>query len=110
MKVRVLDADRFSVKGVYLYGSVKNGTARPDSDIDLLVHFAGDEAQRCQLEHWFQGWSQSLAEQNYSRTGVRMAELLNVTYLSDAEVAAGEGLAGLIGAVTNAARPLDLGT
>jgi predicted nucleotidyltransferase len=106
--VRSLDAQRFAVKGVYLYGSVKNGTARPDSDIDLLVHFTGDAAQRAQLDSWFQGWSLALAEMNYSRTGVQCRELLDVTYLSDAEVAAGEGLASLIGAVTNAARPLDL--
>jgi len=107
--VRALDAKRFAVKGVYLYGSVKNGTARPDSDIDLLVHFIGDQTQLHQLECWFQGWSLALAEMNYSRTGVRMPEMLDVTYLSDAEVASGAGLASLIGAVTNAARPLDLG-
>jgi len=106
--VRALDAERFSVKGVYLYGSVKSGTARPDSDIDLLVHFDGNQVQLYQLEAWFKGWSEALAEVNYSRTGVRMAEMLDVTYLSEAEVAAGVGLAGLIGAVTNAARPLAL--
>ncbi len=106
--VRAMDAERFGVKGVYLYGSVKNGTARPDSEIDLLVHFDGGQTQLYQLECWFQGWSQALAEMNYSRTGVRMKGMLNVTYLSDAEVAAGAGLARLIGAVTNAARPLAL--
>lgn len=107
--VRALDAGRFSVKGVYLYGSVKNGTARPDSNIDLLVHFTGDQTQLYQLECWFQGWSQALCEMNYSRTGVRLPEMLDVTYLSDAEVEAGVGLGGKIGAVTNAARELPLG-
>ncbi len=106
--IRTLDAKRFDVRGVYLYGSVKNGTARPDSDIDLLVHFDGDQTQLFQLECWFDGWSRALAEMNYSRTGVRMAEMLNVTYLSDAEVNSGTGLAAKIGAVTNAARQLDL--
>ncbi len=78
----------------------RGGTARPDSDIDLLVHFVGGQSQLHQLECWFQGWSLALAEMNYSRTGVRMPEMLDVTYLSDAEVASGAGLAGLIGAVT----------
>ncbi|MCB1181856.1 nucleotidyltransferase domain-containing protein [bacterium] len=105
--VRALDRERFQVKGVYLYGSVKNGTARPDSDIDLLVHFAGDQTRLYQLECWFQGWSLALAEMNYSRTGVRMPGMLDVTFVSDLEVEAGSGLAAMIGAVTNAARRLD---
>ena len=105
--MRALDRERFQVKGVYLYGSVKNGTARPDSDIDLLVHFAGDQTRLYQLECWFQGWSLALAEMNYSRTGVRMPGMLDVTFVSDLEVEAGSGLAAMIGAVTNAARRLD---
>jgi pyruvate,water dikinase len=106
--VKSLDAKRFHVKGVYLYGSVKNGTAGPDSDIDLLVHFNGDQTELFQLECWFQGWALALSEMNYSRTGVKMAEMLDVTYLSDAEVESGAGLGAMIGAVTNAARELKL--
>jgi len=106
--VRSLDAERFRVKGVYLHGSVKNGTARPDSDINLLVHFSGGPGDLTRLENWFEGWSLALAEMNYSRSGVRLPGMLDITYLSDVEVAAGAGLASLIGAATNAARPLDL--
>lgn len=106
--VKALDAKRFHVKGVYLYGSVKNGTAGPNSDIDLLVHFTGNQTELYQLECWFQGWAQALSEMNYSRTGVKLAEMLDVTYLSDAEVESSTGLGALIGAVTNAARELKL--
>ncbi len=106
--VRALDIKKFPVRGVYLYGSVKNGTARPDSNIDLLVHFGGDLQQREELACWFEGWSLALAEMNYSRTGVRMAKMLHVTFLTDDEVESGAGLAAKIGAVTNAARQLDL--
>ena len=87
---------------------MRNGTARPDSNINLLVHFDGDLRLREELACWFDGWSLALAEMNYSRTGVRMPEMLHVTFLNDAEVEASDGLAGKIGAVTNAARPLDL--
>jgi hypothetical protein len=106
--VKTLDAARFDVKGVYLYGPVNDGTARPDSQIDLLVRFDGDRGQLEQLECWIQGWSQALAEVNFTRTGVCMDEMLNVTFLSEAEVEAGVGLAALIGAVTNAARLLEM--
>ncbi len=106
--VRAMDAANFGVEAVYLYGSVKNGTATPESDIDLLVHFRGDANQRELLDQWFRGWSQALTEMNYSRTGVRVPEMLDVTYLSDDEVSKGEGLAAKIDAVTDAARLLQL--
>ena len=36
-----LDPVRFGVKAMYLFGSTQNGTAGPQSDIDLLIHFVG---------------------------------------------------------------------
>ena len=65
------DPDRFGVKAMYLFGSTKNGTARPDSDIDLLVHADPTPEQRIALEAWLEGWSACLAEVNYLRTGHR---------------------------------------
>jgi len=106
--IRSLNGAEGTLAGAYLYGSVKNGTAGPDSDIDLLVHFRGDECDRQKLETYFSGWDAALVEMNYSRTGVRMDHILDVTFLTDADVASGRGLAQLIGAVTNEARPLDL--
>ncbi|MCP4574364.1 MAG: pyruvate, phosphate dikinase [bacterium] len=106
--VRSMDAEAHGVSGVYLYGSVKNGTAGPDSDIDLLVHMSDDAPDRRPLEAWFEGWSGALAEMNFSRTGVRVDGMLDVTFLTTAEVVAGTGLAAKIGAITDAARPLDL--
>lgn len=31
--------ERFSVESLAIFGSVLKGTARPDSDIDILVHY-----------------------------------------------------------------------
>ena len=45
---------------------------------------------------------------NFSRTGVRVEEMLDITYLTDKEVESGEGLAAKINAVTDAARLLEL--
>ena len=57
----------------------------------------------------FEGWSRALSEMNYSRTGVMVEKMLNVSYLSDEDIESGSGLAGKIDAVTNPARQLDLG-
>ncbi len=104
-----LDAARFGVKAMWLIGSTKNGTSGPGSDIDLLVHVDGDEARRRDLASWLEGWSLSLAETNYLRTGYRSDGLLDVHYLTDADLARGDSYAAKIGAVTDAARPLPIG-
>ncbi|MFH1010717.1 MAG: PEP/pyruvate-binding domain-containing protein [bacterium] len=104
-----LDADRFGVKAMYVFGSAKNATAGPGSDIDLLVHFAGTEQQQEMLRQWLEGWSLCLSEMNYLRTGVKAEKLLDVHIITDEDIAARSPFAVKIGAVTDAARPLPLG-
>jgi len=106
---RELDPERFGGAAVYVFGSTQNATAGPGSDVDLLVHFKGDATQRRELEAWLQGWSLSLAEINYLRTGYRSQGLLDVTLLTDEDIARRTSYAAKIGAVTDAARPLPLG-
>ena len=103
-----LDPGRFGVRAFYVFGSTKNATAGPGSDIDVLVHFAGTDAQRGDLELWLEGWSLCLAEMNYLRTGYRSEGLLDVHIVTDADIAAKDSWASKIGAVTDAARPLRL--
>ena len=88
-----LDAERYGVKGLYILGSTKTGTAKAGSDIDLLIHFAGTAEQRKELEQWFEGWSLCLDEMNYLRTGFKTGGLLDVHFLTDEELANEEILA-----------------
>lgn len=101
-----LDFDRFGVAGFYLFGSTKNGTAGPGSDIDILVHFRGDDEQRKHLDLWFEGWSLCLDEMNYLKTGYRSRGLLDVHIVTDEDIARKTSYAVKIGAITDAARPL----
>lgn len=103
-----IDPDRFGVKAVYVFGSTKNATAGPGSDIDLLVHFVGTPEQRNALEVWFEGWSLSLAQINYLRTGYATEGLLDIHIITDEDIAAKNSYASKIGAVTDPARPLPL--
>jgi pyruvate,water dikinase len=104
-----LDAGRFGVKGLYVFGSVKNATSGPGSDLDLIVHFDGDDSQRDRLTSWLDGWSRSLAEINYQRTGYRSDEMLDVHFVTDEDIENQTSYAAKIGAVSDAARPLPLG-
>jgi hypothetical protein len=106
---RELDPRRFGVQALYLLGSAKNGTAGPGSDIDLLAHLNGTPEQRRELELWLEGWSLSLAEMNFLKTGYKADGLLDVQYLTDQDIERRTSFAVKISAATDAARPLTLG-
>jgi pyruvate,water dikinase len=103
-----LDSERFGVSALYVFGSAKNASAGPCSDIDLLVHFRGNERQRAELVLWFEGWSLCLDEVNFLRTGSRTGGILDVHLITDEDVAQKSSFAARIGAATDAARPLPL--
>ncbi len=103
-----LDPVRFGVKGIYVFGSTKNATAGPQSDIDLLIHFQGTKKQRHELLVWLEGWSLALDEINFQKTGGRSGGLLDIHMVTDEDIARKESYAVKIGAVTDAARPLPM--
>jgi hypothetical protein len=103
-----LDPQQFGVKALYLIGSTKNATAGPASDIDLLIHFAGTVEQRRDLMLWLEGWSRCLAEMNFLRTGYRCDGLLDVQFITDADITARSSYAVKIDAVTDPARKLPI--
>ncbi|MBM4166858.1 MAG: pyruvate, phosphate dikinase [Ignavibacteria bacterium] len=104
-----LNFDMYGVKGLYIYGSAKNATAGPASDIDLLVHFTGTEAQKEQLLIWLHAWSVCLSEINYVRTGYHTEGILDIHFVSDEDIENRTSFAIKIGAITDAARPLKVG-
>ena len=105
-----LDFKKFDVKGFYIFGSTKNATAGPGSDIDLLIHFNGSNSQQSELKSWLEGWSLSLSNMNFLRTGFKTEGLLDIHYVTDEDIKKRTSYAIKIGAVTDAARPLPTGT
>jgi hypothetical protein len=103
-----VDPVRFGIKGMYVFGSTKNATAGPGSDIDLIVHVDAVEQTRQQLEVWLEGWSLCLSEINYLRTGYRSEGLLDVKIVTDADFTNHSSFASKIGAITDPARALVL--
>ena len=106
-----LDPARFGVKAFYLIGSAKNATAGPASDIDILLHVQDDPAKQGALRDWLQGWSLCLEEMNYLKTGYRTGcGMLDVHLITDADIEKKTSFAVKIGAVTDAAKALPIGT
>jgi hypothetical protein len=96
------------VTGFYVFGSTKNASAGPGSDIDLLIHFRGTPDQHAQLLHWLEGWSLCLDEMNYMRTGYRSDGLLDIHVVTDEDIANKTSYAAKIGAITDAARAISM--
>ncbi|MDD3023454.1 MAG: nucleotidyltransferase domain-containing protein, partial [Syntrophomonadaceae bacterium] len=103
-----LDGNSFGVKAIYVIGSTNNGTAGPGSDIDLVLHFDGSKEQRTLLEKWLSGWSHSLAEMNYLKTGYASDGLLDVHIITDEDIAKKTSFAVKIGAITDPAQLLPM--
>lgn len=103
-----LDPEYFGVKGIYIFGSVNNGTAGPGSDIDLLIHFQGNERQRQELTKWLEGWSSCLAEMNYLKTGYASQGILDLHFVTDRDIAERTVFAAKIDAHTDPARSLKM--
>jgi len=105
-----IDPKRFAVAAMYIIGSTKNASAGPSSDIDLLIHFQGDDTQRHDLETWLEGWSLCLGEINFLRTGYVNPDLLDVHIITDEDLEKNTSFAAKIGAVTDPALELPIGT
>jgi pyruvate,water dikinase len=103
-----LDPEKFGVKAFYVFGSTKNATAGPGSDIDLLIHFTGSESQKLLLTSWLEGWSKCLGEMNFLKTGYKSDELLDVHIITDEDIKNRQSYAAKIGAVTDPAREIPL--
>lgn len=99
-----LDFDRFGVEGMYLVGSAKNATSGPASDIDILLHFRGNEFQKKELLAWFEGWSLCLSELNYSKTGYHSDGLIDLHLITDEDIARKDSFASMIESVNDGAR------
>lgn len=99
-----LDMDRFGIEAIYLIGSVKNATSGPGSDIDLLVHFRGDECREREMRAWFEGWSHALSEINRMKTGYRTDGLIDLHVVTDQDIRSRNSFATMIGSLENGAK------
>jgi pyruvate,water dikinase len=104
----LIPAEKFGVKGFYIFGSSKNANAGPASDIDLLIHIE-ENTDREKLNLWFDGWSQCLSELNYLKTGYTSEGLLDIHYVTDEDIEKRTSFASKIGAITDPAKQLKMG-
>ncbi len=103
-----LDGERFGVYGLYVFGSTKNASSGPGSDINLIAYVDKDKCDVENLELWFEGWSLSLAEINYLRTGYKREKFIDLNIINEDDIKNKTRMALKIGAITDAARPLRL--
>jgi len=81
-----LDPEVYAIEALYLIGSTKDGSAGPASDIDLIVHFRGNEEQKEKLLAWFEKQGKKIDEENKQRTGLKTGDLLDVHIITDEDI------------------------
>jgi pyruvate,water dikinase len=99
----------WGVRGVYFLDESEGGEIDPAGPIRLVIHFLGGGRQRKELETWLQGWSLSLAEVNYFRTGFHSEGLLDVHFLTDDKVRGEKDVAARLKVASDSVRELSLG-
>ena len=106
--VKRTDFEDYGIEAIYLIGSVKEATAGPRSDIDLLVHFRGNQEQEKCFRSYIQGWSQSLSKLNKDKTGLNMEEgIIDLHIITDIDIQRGDdSYASMIKSYSNTARLL----
>jgi len=108
MIARRIDGAAMGVEAVYLIGSVKNHTAGPGSDVDLLIHVRGTQAQQETLVTWLRGWGESMAGINEALTGLPSDNLLDIHLVTDEDIRRKTSYAVMIGSLYDRAKPLKM--
>lgn len=103
-----LDGKRFGVKGLYSLGTVFNETAGPNSDIDLLVHFDGNDEQKKELLLWFEGWNHALSLINYNKSGYIVDPILDISFIKEENAKDQKYYTDIMDPKNNASRKLKL--
>jgi len=81
-----IDPEVYGIESIYLIGSTKDGSAGPASDIDLLIHFKGNEEQREKLISWFKDYEKKVDEENQQRTGIKTEGILDIHIITDEDI------------------------
>jgi hypothetical protein len=81
--VKKFDESKFGFTEIHLGGSTERGEATHGSDIDLYIFHKGTDLEKERLQHWLDGWSQSVAEIARIQTGELFPDgVINVIWLA----------------------------
>ncbi len=106
---REVDPDLLGIKAMYYFGSAKEDKAGPKSDIDILVHYDGNEVHRDRILEWFDKKSQEIAKENEERTGYFVEGMLEPHLITDEDIEKGTSWAShLDGRTGTSARKIKL--
>jgi len=103
-----LDMERLGIQGIYLIGSVKRYLAAEGSDIDLMIHFRGNDLQKSELLEVLRGWGEWLAVINREVTGYKSENLLDIHLITDDDIQKQTSFAVLIQSLDDRAKPIRL--
>lgn len=92
-----------TIKAVYLFGSSLLDYLQPSSNINVLLHVTQDSAALSSLVNWFDAQCLQQYRTLLGSCAERMASLLDVHVVTDADVSKKLGYGSLVGSLYNPA-------
>lgn len=78
-----IDRQKYGIKKIFVLASSIAANSRPYSDIDVIIHFDGDQNQKENLLLWLSAYNNCLSEINYLRSGHKLENFLDVKFITD---------------------------
>lgn len=102
-----LNPEYLKIKEIYLYGNTPDSEITLESKINLIFHLENKD-KVTEMNSYLKGWSDSLSELNYQRTGHQTDGLLLVEYYTDEEIEGDNQVIKKINSLTEPAKKLEL--
>ncbi|MBN2778366.1 MAG: hypothetical protein JXR36_12020 [Bacteroidales bacterium] len=74
--VNEVDFHKLGIYRIYLIGSVKNFTSGISSDIDLIVHYDGNNQSQEKIKIWFDAWGKAIINSKKFQNEIDNSEIL----------------------------------
>lgn len=77
---------KFGIVKMAVIGSVAEKNVEAKDDIDILVHFRGEDCHRERLLAWIDGWSNAIGEMYFQKSGIYLNNFIDLHFVLDEDL------------------------
>jgi predicted nucleotidyltransferase len=103
--VNEADFQKLGIYRLYLIGSVKNFTSSISSDIDLIIHYDGNQQSKEKIEIWFAAWGKAVISSKKYQNEIDNNEMLfDLHFITKKDIVERNSYAIMTSSLHNSAR------
>jgi predicted nucleotidyltransferase len=80
---RLICKESLGIKDLYLIGSTKNRTAADNSDIDIIIHYNGNEESKIKIKNWFSDLTEMIVEKFSTIHKPDLSDIFDLHFITD---------------------------